>query len=238
MIERWLADHPEYLPSAEQIAVNIWRLTHQATGQSHRLKITSDARRGWFLKQEAQWLERLNTDSSSGCYKLGKWQGGHFLVSEFVFGDPLTKRLRAGALNSEMQIQELIKQCVEGVLCLHQQQVVHADIKPNNLLYSDEQVVLIDFANAGWLDQPLAARKYHSYSPNFSHPDLIESKGSYKAVFDWFSLIRVAAVLVGIGIPEQKPDRDAQWVESILKAASFPAEVSSHFEAIIDELTG
>lgn len=238
MIDDWLADHSQYHPSAEQIAANIWRLTHQATGRSHRLKISTDKRRIWFLKQEAHWLERINYAGAGRFCQTFRWQDCQCLISDFIVGDTLASLLRSQSLESESTVKIIVRQCVSEIQQLHDQQVVHADIKPNNILWDGERIAFIDFANAGWAGQPLQVRQYHSFSPNYSHPELIESRGDYQAVFDWFSLIRVFAVLTGIGIPDLKEDRNAQWVDAVIQACPIPSQQKSLLTSLADELPG
>lgn len=70
-----------------------------------------------------------------------------YLAQELIVGEPLTHELAGGIIWSEAQVVGLLQDILEVLAFVHEQQVIHRDIKPPNLMRRrcDGKVVLIDF---------------------------------------------------------------------------------------------
>ena len=70
-----------------------------------------------------------------------------YLVQEYVEGKTLTHELTAGQPWSETKTVSFLKDILEIVDFVHQNEVIHRDIKPDNLIRrsSDNKIVLVDF---------------------------------------------------------------------------------------------
>jgi serine/threonine protein kinase len=69
-----------------------------------------------------------------------------YLVQEYVDGHDLTKEIIPGSRNSEDKVLRLVREILEVLAFVHQQGVIHRDIKLQNLMRrSDGKIVLIDF---------------------------------------------------------------------------------------------
>lgn len=70
-----------------------------------------------------------------------------FLVQQFIDGHPLSDELTPGKRLSEGYTTALLHNILQPLAFVHQNQVIHRDIKPPNLIRrkSDGRVVLIDF---------------------------------------------------------------------------------------------
>ncbi|XWK88040.1 MAG: protein kinase [Phormidium sp.] len=73
-----------------------------------------------------------------------------YLVQQFVEGDNLLQELGKQGAFSEQKIRELLIDILPVLQFVHQQKVVHRDIKPDNIIRrrSDRKLVLIDFGIA------------------------------------------------------------------------------------------
>ncbi|MBD2771613.1 serine/threonine-protein kinase [Iningainema tapete] len=73
-----------------------------------------------------------------------------YLVQQFIDGQDLSKELAHRGAFSEQQIRELLHDILPVLQFVHQQQVIHRDIKPTNILRRqiDDKLVLIDFGVA------------------------------------------------------------------------------------------
>ena len=86
----------------------------------------------------AQWCSPLR-----GCFQDS--ENVYFLLDYFAAGDLQTQLERAGPL-SDRQKKVLIAEVIVAVEELHSLNIIHRDIKPGNLLVSDDgHVVLADF---------------------------------------------------------------------------------------------
>ena len=102
---------------------------------------------------------RLFDTEAQALYKLGSHDQiprllAHFednqefyLAQEFVEGEPLTEELVPGQPWSETQVVALLQDILQVLAFVHQQQVIHRDLKPPNLIRRkrDGRIVLIDF---------------------------------------------------------------------------------------------
>lgn len=70
-----------------------------------------------------------------------------YLVQEFIEGHPLSRELPLGQRWSEPQVIQLMEEILSILAFVHDQKVIHRDIKPDNIIrrQQDGKLVLIDF---------------------------------------------------------------------------------------------
>ncbi|MEG3966680.1 bifunctional serine/threonine-protein kinase/ABC transporter substrate-binding protein [Microcoleus sp. T2B6] len=70
-----------------------------------------------------------------------------YLVQEYVKGHQLSKELTAGDRWNEKNTVALLREVLEILKSVHQENIIHRDITPSNLIRrkTDQQIVLIDF---------------------------------------------------------------------------------------------
>ncbi|GAX35757.1 bifunctional serine/threonine-protein kinase/formylglycine-generating enzyme family protein [Nodularia sp. NIES-3585] len=98
---------------------------------------------------EAQVLYRLGNDSDQipRLFAHFEEQGEFYLVQEFVDGQDLSKEISPGKKLSETEVTKLLQEILEILAVVHQKNIIHRDIKPQNLMRrrQDRKIVLIDF---------------------------------------------------------------------------------------------
>ncbi len=72
-----------------------------------------------------------------------------YLVQEFIDGHDLTQEISPGICLKEDVVFNLLREILEVVVFVHQNNIIHRDIKPQNLMrrHSDGKIVLIDFGS-------------------------------------------------------------------------------------------
>ncbi|MFF1602450.1 protein kinase [Streptomyces mirabilis] len=126
------------------------------------------------LRREADVLQRLqsaphrNVVSMVDADRLPSPDEYPYLVFEFVDGKDVAEVIRGGRMGAA-DVLRLAIDTARGLRHIHGLGVWHCDIKPSNLLWTDEGVKLIDFGIAKTSD----SSEGHSYtSPRYTPPDL------------------------------------------------------------------
>jgi len=67
-------------------------------------------------------------------------EGQFYTVMECTLGGELSNLLKENKYLSEFQARKIFKQIHEAVKYIHAKDVVHRDLKPNNILFLDEEM--------------------------------------------------------------------------------------------------
>ncbi|MFM2064332.1 MAG: hypothetical protein RLZZ507_4003 [Cyanobacteriota bacterium] len=97
---------------------------------------------------EAKTLEKLGNHSQiPQLLAYFEEDEEFYLVQEYILGHPLSKELISGKSISETLVIELLKELLKILRFVHENGVIHRDIKPGNIIrrHSDWKLVLIDF---------------------------------------------------------------------------------------------
>src|SRR6266542_1425483 len=98
--------------------------------------------------QEAHAASALNHPNIVTIHEIGQLDGAHFIVTEYIEGQTLGERLRAG----QMQLADTVDVAIQVASALdaaHAEGIVHRDIKPENImLRRDGYVKVLDFGLA------------------------------------------------------------------------------------------
>nr|WP_287276207.1 MULTISPECIES: serine/threonine-protein kinase [unclassified Okeania] len=101
------------------------------------------------FETEAKTLYKLGKDSDQIPKLFAHFQEGKefYLVQEYIEGHDISKELTPGKKLSESYTITLLTGILEALAVAHQNNIVHRDIKPQNLMRrkSDQKIVLIDF---------------------------------------------------------------------------------------------
>jgi serine/threonine-protein kinase len=104
--------------------------------------------------REAQAAARLNHPGIVTLYEMGEEDGNALLVTELVDGTTLAQLNRDGSL-SDREVGEIGADLCEALAHAHSRAVVHRDIKPQNVLVTEEgepTAKLMDFGVARLTD--------------------------------------------------------------------------------------
>ena len=108
------------------------------------------------FEREADTLYKLGNDSDQIPRLFAHFREGRefFLVQEYIEGQDISRELTPGKKLSESETIALVKGILEALTVAHENNVIHRDIKPQNLMRrsSDNKIVLIDFGAVKEID--------------------------------------------------------------------------------------
>ena len=101
------------------------------------------------FQREANAVSKLNHPNVVDVYDVGEFEGRHYIVMEYVRGRTLKQLIsQRGALHQEEAVNIMI-QLTSAVQHAHENDIIHRDIKPQNVLVKDDGTVKItDFGIA------------------------------------------------------------------------------------------
>jgi serine/threonine protein kinase len=85
--------------------------------------------------QEVKVARRVTHPNVCRVYDVGEVDGHHFLSMEFIDGEDLASRLRrSGRRLEKSEAMGILRQVCRGLAAIHDQGILHCDLKPANLL--------------------------------------------------------------------------------------------------------
>jgi len=97
---------------------------------------------------EARAIARLNHPNIVQLYDFGEYKGGFYLALEYVEGDTLRERVRAGTMALDEALRHA-RAIADGLCHAHDNGVYHCDLKPSNVMVGkDGRVRVVDFGIA------------------------------------------------------------------------------------------
>jgi hypothetical protein len=132
--------------------------------------------------------------------------GDYYIVMELIEGESLHDRLTAEGTPG-LPVEDVIEwggQACEALDYIHQQHIVHRDVKPQNLILADRGVVLVDFGVARELGES-SHGTIAVGTPRFMAPEVF-SGGKVSERSDVFSLAVTLVTLIA-GTPPSYTDR-------------------------------
>jgi len=172
----------------------VYRGIDRTTGRQVAIKILRDGVSiGDRFERESKLLAELDDPRVVGYVAHGTAETGQqYLVTEWLEGEPLSRRLEAGTLTVAQTIE--LARRVAGILGrLHERGIVHRDVKPSNLFLRGgaiERVTLIDFGIARFHDptSELTRTGIAVGTPGFMAPEQARGERDIDARADVFSL--------------------------------------------------
>jgi Tol biopolymer transport system component len=137
--------------------------------------MTRDADRIARFEREAKLLASLNHPNIGAIHGFETAEGRKFLVLEFVEGQTLAQRLKAGAVPVEEAL-DIARQIAEALEAAHEKVIVHRDLKPGNVMVRlDGTVKVLDFGLARAMTDESSGTPNTSDSPTVTSPARLAS---------------------------------------------------------------
>ncbi len=141
-------------------------------------------------------LKNLKHDHITKPFDIGKWDSQPYQKLEFIKNGSIFKRIEDEKLFSEQETAVFLAQMGSALAYLHQNNIVHCDVKPENVLLKDDgSYTLIDFGISQKMKNSLARATMgrdaditmFGFSRAYAPPE-ISNKSNIKPSRDIFSL--------------------------------------------------
>lgn len=138
----------------------------------------------------------------------------HYFVMERLSTESLADRIESGNGLDEEAVKEATRSISQGLSFLHERGIVHRDVKPANVLYTQEashsDLKLIDFSHSGVVpdseDPNSQCLESTLGTAGYVAPEVLAGKEPYSAKCDVYSLgCTVHAMLAGGRLPRRHP---------------------------------
>lgn len=114
-----------------------------------REKLNEDAMTLVRFQREASAASRLSHPNVVDIYDVGEYQGMHYIVMEYVRGNTLKQLIKKREALDVDEALHIMTQLTSAVDHAHKHNIIHRDIKPQNVLMkSDGTVKITDFGIA------------------------------------------------------------------------------------------
>lgn len=130
------------------------------------------------FRNEARSIANLSHPNIVTVFDVGSDGSTHYIVMELIDGQDLKKIIKANGAMPIEKVIDIITQICAGIGYAHRSGIVHADIKPQNILMTrDEKVKVTDFGIAQALSdtQPQQRAEVVWGSPHYFSPE--QAKG-------------------------------------------------------------
>jgi serine/threonine-protein kinase len=131
----------------------VYKAIDESLGRTVALKVlppdyVSDEGRRQRLLQEARLAAAVTHANIAAVYEVGEVDGRVFVAMEYVEGQSLRHRLAQGPLSANDALR-VARGIARGLAKAHEKRVIHRDLKPDNVMVSDElEVKVLDFGLA------------------------------------------------------------------------------------------
>ncbi|KAI5741249.1 hypothetical protein M8J76_011793 [Diaphorina citri] len=159
-----------------------------------------------------------------------------YLVLELCENDTVKRYLDENGRLSEREARDLLEQIVHGLLYLQSQNIVHRDIKPDNLLLTEDmQVKIADFGLAAQLSTPDDKHMTMCGTPNYISPE-VATRSSHGLEADCWALGCILYALLVGSPPFDSGSAKNTVTQVVMKNPKIPSHISRSASELIQNL--
>ena len=190
-----------------------------------------------FLK-EMGVLSKINHENIVRMFNTVLENNTAYGIMEYINGSTLKQKIRAKGKFSEEEVLELLFSVGSGLKKVHDMDLTHRDIKPDNILIDENGIYKI--INFGLVKEYQEASVTISQvvSEGYSPKEQYRKKGKITPATDIYSLgMTLYAALTGELFPENSADRDDEDIEEDFQKSIDKLHISSKLRSILKKMT-
>ncbi|KAI7881784.1 kinase-like protein [Lichtheimia hyalospora FSU 10163] len=229
---------------------------HVESGQKVAIKLIKmddmDCSRRIRIDREIKVLKAVNHPNIVKMYSVIETRKTMGIVLECATGGELFDYINSRRRLKETEARRLFAQLVDGVHHLHQRQIIHRDLKLENLLLDHHHNLLIidfGFAHVGSQEQqhemitsdegqlPCSLLETACGSPCYAAPELVLTEESYKgpAADIWSCGVILYAMLCGY-LPYQDDNLHQLYRTMVSQPPEFPDHMSTDARDLVQKM--
>ncbi len=211
----------------------IWKGRSRATGETVAVKIMPShmATNPVLLKrfeQEFRAASRLDHPNIVRAIDYGESGNTPYLVMEFVDGESLGQRIERDGALAEAEAIRIIAQVAQGLHRAHKQNLVHRDVKPDNILVTpDGTAKLADLGLVKETDADLNLTKTGRGlgTPHFMAPEQFRNAKNADPRCDIYSLGATLYQMVTGELPFRSSGPLEAWLKKVQNELAPPRKI-------------
>ncbi len=129
------------------------------------------------FQREARAIAKVNHPNILAVYDVGQQHGRHYMIMELVDGGSLAEMLEQRGILPPGEAADLVSQAAKGLDCAASRNIIHRDVKPDNIMLTSDHVVKVsDFGLAKELDSTMTETQAVMGTPAYMSPEQCDGR--------------------------------------------------------------
>ncbi|CAB3361411.1 Hypothetical predicted protein [Cloeon dipterum] len=213
---------------------------HQLTKERVAIKVLDknklDQKTRKMLDREIETLESMNHPNIIRLYEVVETYTRIHLVTEYAFSGELYTRVTNAGKLAERDAKPIFAQLVSAIDYMHERNFIHRDLKAENIMFSGNQIKVVDFGFSTKVNSPDQRLQTFCGSPPYAAPELFRDEWYIGANVDIWALGVILYFMVTGSMPF-RGHTVAALKRTILEGEFLdPQDVSSECVTVIRSL--
>lgn len=188
------------------------------------------------FRQEAAAAANLQSPYIVNVYDWGQDQGIYYIVMEYVRGSDLKTAIKERGAINQRKVAEIGSQVCQALVVAHNLDIIHRDIKPQNLMIQpDGNVKVMDFGIARAKNSVMTQTSSVLGTAHYVSPEQAQGK-ELTAASDIYSLGIVLYEAATGKLPFDGPDAVSVAMKQVNDIPVLPSEINPDIDMALEDI--